>query len=77
MEAVSHMKEPVTIAMLPDHPTPCHLRTHSAAPVPFFIYRPGEKPDGITTFSENTAREGSLGALSDAGFINLLLRRTL
>lgn len=77
MDAVSRMDEPVTIALLPDHPTPCRLRTHSAAPVPFFICCPGETPDAVEHFNERTARDGSLGALSDAGFINLLLRRTL
>ncbi len=28
----------LTIMVLPDHPTPISLRTHTASPVPFFIY---------------------------------------
>ena len=77
MEAVARMSEPVTIAMLPDHPTPCRIRTHSAAPVPFLICRPGDTPDDVTSFNEHSALNGSLGALTDAGFINILLRKTL
>ena len=37
-EAVKDWDEPVAIAVLPDHPTPCELRTHTAEPVPFLIY---------------------------------------
>lgn len=77
MDAVAAMDEPVTIAMLPDHPTPCRLRTHSATPVPFLICRPGEAPDDVQSFNERTAREGALGNLTDAGFIRLLLCKTL
>ena len=36
-EAVKDWNEPVSIAVLPDHPTPCELRTHTAEPVPFLI----------------------------------------
>ena len=36
-EAVKEWEEPVAIAVLPDHPTPCELRTHTNEPVPFFI----------------------------------------
>jgi len=34
VEASQEMDEPLTIALLPDHPTPCRIRTHTAAPVP-------------------------------------------
>ena len=46
-EAVKDWEEPVAIAVLPDHPTPCELRTHTAEPVPFFIYYPGIEPDSV------------------------------
>lgn len=39
-EAVKEWEEPVAIAVLPDHPTPCELRTHTNEPVPFFIWYP-------------------------------------
>jgi 2,3-bisphosphoglycerate-independent phosphoglycerate mutase len=38
--------EEYAVLLLPDHPTPLRLRTHTAEPVPFLIYRSGDKKDG-------------------------------
>jgi 2,3-bisphosphoglycerate-independent phosphoglycerate mutase len=70
------MKEPVTIALLPDHATPCALRTHTRDAVPFLIFRPGEKPDGIGEFNEETAKLGSYGLLRGDEFMKALLQRS-
>jgi len=75
MACTAAMKEPVTIALLPDHATPCALRTHTRDAVPFLIFRPGEKSDGISEFNEETCRLGSYGVLQGDGFIRALLRR--
>ncbi len=72
IEAVSAMDEPVTIAILPDHPTPCSLRTHVHDPVPFMIYTPGLKGDGIVKYDEESAKQGSLGLLKGKDFLRLL-----
>lgn len=32
----------ISVLLLPDHPTPIQLRTHSREPVPFVIYHPSE-----------------------------------
>jgi 2,3-bisphosphoglycerate-independent phosphoglycerate mutase len=69
------MAEPVTIALLPDHATPCAVRTHTRDAVPFLIFRPGEKPDGISEFNEETCRRGSYGLLQGDEFIKALLDR--
>jgi 2,3-bisphosphoglycerate-independent phosphoglycerate mutase len=69
------MKEPVTIALLPDHATPCALRTHTRDAVPFLICRPGEKPDGISEFNEETTKLGSYGLLHGDEFMKALLQR--
>ena len=74
IDATSKMDEPVTIALLPDHPTPCSIRTHSASPVPFLIYCRNMPADNVAEFNEHSARNGSLGALSDDEFIRLLLK---
>ncbi len=71
MAAVEKMDEPVTIAVLPDHPTPCRLKTHTADPVPFVICRPGEAPDGMTQYDEFSARAGAYGRLHGDQFIKL------
>ena len=68
-EAVKQWKEPVAIAVLPDHPTPCALRTHTADPVPFLIWYPGIIPDEVQTFDEVAACNGSYGLLKEDQFI--------
>lgn len=65
--------EPVSMAILPDHPTPCALRTHTAKPVPFTIYRTGVSGDGVQRFDERSAQEGSYGNLSGDEFMNLFI----
>lgn len=72
-EAVQHWDEPVAIAVLPDHPTPCKLRTHTAEPVPFLIYRPGIEPDEVQTYDEAACRAGSYGHLKGNEFINAFM----
>lgn len=72
IDATLDMDEPVTIALLPDHPTPCRLRTHSSAPVPFAIFRPGERPDRVPRFDEEVTRYGMYGTLSRDEFIKAL-----
>ena len=43
------------IMVLPDHPTPVRLRTHTSLPVPFFIYSSDRAENGVSLFSEETA----------------------
>ena len=43
------------IYVLPDHPTPIELRTHSMEPVPFFLYDSTKAQRGVTPFTEKTA----------------------
>ena len=73
LEALEQWNEPVTIAILPDHPTPCAHRTHTAEPVPFLIYRPGIAPDGVQTFDEVACRQGAYGTLEKDEFIRTFL----
>lgn len=47
--------EDYKIMILPDHPTPLHLRTHTIDPVPFLIYSSKKKENGVQTFDEETA----------------------
>ena len=67
------LKNEVAIALLPDHPTPCKLRTHTAEPVPFAIYYPAIEPDSVQTFDEVAAREGAYGQLEGDEFIELFM----
>lgn len=63
----------VRIALLPDHPTPIAVRTHSADPVPFLIYDPEKEADEVEQFSESSCSRGSLGLLKGDSFIKKLL----
>ena len=46
--------------VLPDHPTPIEIRTHSMEPVPFFIYDSEKEERGVPVFTEETCRGESL-----------------
>ncbi|MGI6166540.1 MAG: cofactor-independent phosphoglycerate mutase [Eubacteriales bacterium] len=48
------------ILVLPDHPTPIEIRTHSREPVPFFIYSSTKKERGVPAFTEEAARQTGL-----------------
>lgn len=73
-EAVKDWDEPVAIAVLPDHPTPCELRTHTAEPVPFLVWYPGIEPDGVDTFDEVAACNGSYGLMKEDEFMNEFMK---
>lgn len=74
MEEVATWDEPVAIAVLPDHPTPIELRTHTSEPVPFVIYYPGIEPDAVMAFDEEAAKEGAYGVLEGDGFIREFMK---
>lgn len=62
-EEILQWDEPVTIAILPDHPTPCAIRTHTREPIPFLIYHRDIEPDSVQVYDEFAAKEGSYGLL--------------
>lgn len=72
-EELQKWDEPVAIAVLPDHPTPCAIRTHTNTPVPFLIYKPGQAPDAVTCFDEYSVLKGKYGILEKDEFIKELL----
>jgi 2,3-bisphosphoglycerate-independent phosphoglycerate mutase len=72
-EAVKDWAEPVAIAVLPDHPTPCELRTHTKDPIPFLIWYPGIEADSVQTYDEVAACEGSYGLLKEDEFMKTFM----
>ncbi len=48
------------VLVLPDHPTPLELRTHSRDPVPFAFWGTNVENDEMSSFSESSAGKGSL-----------------
>jgi 2,3-bisphosphoglycerate-independent phosphoglycerate mutase len=67
------VKEPYAIAILPDHPTPIKIGTHSRDPVPFAIKSPFLKPDGVEKFDESSAKKGAFGLVENNYLISLLI----
>lgn len=50
-----------SVLILPDHPTPLSLRTHTRDPVPFVLYRKSsEKVSGVEGYDELQAKDGGL-----------------
>ncbi|MHA7111926.1 cofactor-independent phosphoglycerate mutase [Sunxiuqinia elliptica] len=75
IEETAKMDEPVAIAVLPDHPTPCATTVHTKDPVPFLIYKPGIDGDQVEAYDEFTVRKGSYGLLRGAEFMRALLQQ--
>ena len=77
VEETEKMDEPVTIAILPDHPTPCATKIHTRDAVPFIIYRPGETPDDTQFYDEFEVAKGSYGILKGDQFMRTLLGKNI
>ena len=73
-EAVKEWDEPVAIAILPDHPTPCKHRTHTSEPVPFLIWHNGITPDSVECFDEASAANGCYGLMKEDEFIKAFMQ---
>ena len=74
-EEVSKWNEPVSIAILPDHPTPCAIKTHTASAIPFIIYNPEAEADKVEVYNEFSVKEGSYGILNEDEFIKSFLKK--
>lgn len=74
LEEVASWDEPVTIAILPDHPTPCAIKTHTNKPVPFVIYRTNEAGDAVQQYDEFACEKGSCGLLRGVEFMQTLIK---
>lgn len=57
-EAMDASGEAYRMLILPDHPTPVRLRTHTADPVPYLLYDSTRRRNGPEGFSEGLAAGG-------------------
>ena len=64
---------PVSIALLPDHPTPVEVRTHVKEPVPFAIWHQGIEPDTVQAYDEMSCADGAYGMLKLGEFMQTFL----
>jgi 2,3-bisphosphoglycerate-independent phosphoglycerate mutase len=66
--------EPFTILVLPDHPTPVSVKTHTKDPIPFAIYRTDKPdPDMVEAFDEESVKKGSMGLVKASDLIGMLV----
>lgn len=72
-EAVRQMDEAVSIAVLPDHPTPVELRIHVNEPVPFLIWHEGITSDDVSSYDEVSCVSGGYGLLRLQEFIQTFM----
>jgi 2,3-bisphosphoglycerate-independent phosphoglycerate mutase len=61
------------VLLLPDHPTPIAIRTHSTDPVPFAIAGSGIGADPVDAFDEISASRGGYGKVEGKDLIRLLI----
>lgn len=73
LEETEKMEDEVAIAILPDHPTPCALKTHTRDAVPFTIYKPGNQPDKVAVYDEFDTKNGAFGIIKGNEFIKTFL----
>ena len=66
-------QHPFRILLLPDHPTPVELRTHTADPVGFVMYGTGIEKDGSNLFNERTAKEKGMRFESGESLVNFFI----
>ena len=66
-------KEPVCIAVLPDHLTPVEQRIHVGKPVPFLIWYRDISPDEVQQYDEVSCVSGSYGLLKLHEFMQTLM----
>jgi len=62
------------ILVLPDHPTPISIKTHTREPVPFAIYSSTERSDYVDRYDEFATKEGIFGLVEGYNLMNLLIK---
>lgn len=74
LNGIKSMQEDVTILVLPDHPTPIKLKTHTSLPVPFVIYsKNSSSADSVTLFDEISVKKGFYGLVYGADLVSLMI----
>ncbi len=65
------------MVVLPDHPTPVKLRTHSREPVGFVMFGKGITPDESQTYTETACKSRGLKFKNGEEFMEYFIRKNL
>ena len=61
--------------VMPDHPTPVHVRTHTSDPVPYMLYDSTAPVQGVESYNEKTGKETGIFVEEGYRLIDRLLHR--
>lgn len=59
-EGLEKAGEDFRMLILPDHPTPICVRTHTGTPVPYLLYDSTKAENGIVTYNEENAKKSGI-----------------
>lgn len=62
-----------SVAILPDHPTPISLKTHTHDPVPYSMFSTSNSSDDVTKYDEFSVKKGVMGIRPGYKFIESLI----
>lgn len=65
------------MVVLPDHPTPVKLRTHTREPVGFVMFGKGIIPDDSTNYTESSCKERGLKFKNGEEFMEYFMRKNV
>lgn len=58
-EELDNRKVDYRLLVMPDHPTPIHLRTHTSSPVPYLLYDSTNEKDNTLYYNEKDAEQSN------------------
>lgn len=73
--ALDQAGEPYRMLVLPDHPTPVCVRTHTSDPVPYVLYDSTVAENKQTVFTENAAAQTGIFKPAGHKLLDLLINR--
>jgi 2,3-bisphosphoglycerate-independent phosphoglycerate mutase len=70
----SYQGDKLRLLVMPDHPTPIAIQTHTADPVPFLLWGPGFEANGARRFTEAEASSSGFSIQAGYDIIKTLIR---
>ena len=75
LQYLENCGEDFRILIMPDHPTPLEIKTHSSKPVPFMIYDSRKEEKGVDTFTEKSAADSGIYIEHGPDIMDILLEK--
>ena len=73
-ETLDRSDEPYRLLVLPDHPTPIRVRTHTGDPIPYLLYDSGKELRRIGAYNEREAADSGIVVANGYELIEKLFR---